>query len=74
MRLQAPPEEPSKGNKGPKSQEITKESLEIVSEKAKKGSFLGRMQAGKHFWNHKQINQVLLLDSLVVQGNRTLIF
>lgn len=49
MRLQAPREEPRKGNKEPKSQAITKEPLEIVSEKAKKGSFLGRTLTGKHF-------------------------
>lgn len=49
MQLQAPREEPGKGNKEPKSQAITKEPLEIVSEKAKKGSFLGRTLTGKSF-------------------------
>lgn len=49
MQLQAPREEQGKGNKKRKSQAITKEPLEIVSEKAKKGSFLGRTLAGKSF-------------------------
>jgi len=49
MLLPAPHQQPRKGNKEPKSQAITKEPLEIVSEKAKKGSFLGRTLTGKRF-------------------------
>lgn len=74
MWLQAPCEEPSKGNKEPKKPSNHQGTTGNCVRESKERKLFGQDANWKAFWNCKQINRVLLLDSPVVQGNRTLLF
>lgn len=73
MRPPAPCEEPAKATRSPKAKQSPRNYWKLC-QRRKERKLLGQDADWKVFWNCKQINWVLLLDSPVVQGNRTLIF